>query len=417
MSSLKLTSVNKIFPSGVPALTDINLDMDDHEFLVVVGQEKSGKSTLIRVISGLDDTSSGTVQIDGKDVTGAEPKERDVSAVFRGDTLFPADTIYDNLAYGLKVRKAPSTLIDERVKVVAQILGITDLLYKKPKNLIAAEKLKVSIGRALVREPRLYLFDEPLNGLDPKLRADMLNIIINLQLRTKGSFIYVTKNLQDALAIGSRIMILREGFVQQIDTPANLYDYPANTYVAFYIGQPTINLIYEAKLVSTENGGVAVKCDFGCIPVSDKIKARIQNLKDYLDTGKQVVLGMRPEDTQIVEKDGFFKGTAGLNDYAGNAIYTECYAGRNLMKVKFKEVGEKWSGDWDDGAPVKDHEIQVITDTEHLYLFDGETRLTILARDEGYQQTKHADADRMPKSFVEEREILKQLAPQKKKKK
>ncbi|MCD8307245.1 MAG: ABC transporter ATP-binding protein [Clostridia bacterium] len=417
MSSLKLTSVNKIYPSGVPALTDINLEVDDNEFIVVVGQEKSGKSTLIRLISGLDDTSSGTVEINGKDVTGLEPKARDVAVVFKGDTLFPGDTIFDNLAFGLKVRKAPQTLIEERVRVVAEILGITDLLYKKPKNLVSSEKLKVAFGRALVREPQLFMFDEPLSGLDSKLRADMLNIIINLQIRTKAPYIYATRNLQDALAIGTRLVILREGFIQQADTPANLYDYPANTYVAFYIGQPTINLIFNANLVSAEDGGVAVKCDFGSIPVSGKIKARIENLEEYLDKDRKVILGIRPEDTQIVEEGGFFTATAVQNSYAGNAIYTECTAGRSNLNVKFREVGENWSGDWDEGAPFKDHDFQVTTDTEHLYLFDGETRLTILAKDEGYEKTSHKDADRMPKSFIEEREILKQLAPQKKKKK
>ncbi|MCD8286643.1 MAG: ABC transporter ATP-binding protein [Clostridia bacterium] len=417
MSSLKLTAVNKIYPSGVPAITDFNLEVDENEFVVVVGQEKSGKSTLIRLISGLDDTSSGTIQINGKDVTSLEPKARDVSVVFKGDTLFPSDTIFDNLAFGLKVRKAPQTLIEERVRVVSQILGISDLLYKKPKNLIASEKLKVAFGRALVREPQVFMFDEPLSGLDTKLRAEMLNIIINLQMRTKAPYIYATRNLQDALAIATRVVILREGFVQQVDTPANLYDYPANSYVAFYIGQPTINFIFNATLASAEDGKIVVRCDFGDIPVSDKIKARIENLEDYLDKDRKVILGLRPEDTQIVEEGGMFKATAIQNEYAGNAIYTECSAGRNIMKVKFKEVGANWSGDWDEGAPFKDHEIQVNTDTEHLYLFDGETRLTILAKDEGYQKTKHADADRMPKSFVEEREILKQLAPKAKKKK
>ncbi|MCD8293867.1 MAG: ABC transporter ATP-binding protein [Clostridia bacterium] len=417
MSSLKLTSVNKIFPSGVPALTDINFEMDDHEFIVVVGQEKSGKSTLVRTICGLEDSSSGTIEMDGKDITGSEPKTRDMAVVFRGDSLFPGDTIFDNLGYGLKVRKAPQTLIEEKVKVVSQVLGITDLLYKKPKNLTAAEKLKVSMGRALVREPRIYLFDEPLNGLDSKLRADMLNLIINLQVRTKGSFIYATRNLQDALAIGTRLVVMREGFIQQIDTPANLYDYPANTYVAFYIGEPTMNLIFGAQLVSTEDGGVAVKGDFGSIPVSAKTKARIENLKDYLDKGRKVVLGIRPEDTQIVEEGGYFSGKVSENNYAGNAIYTEINAGRSVLLVKFKEVGTDWNGDITDGTPVKDHDVQVKADTDHLYLFDGETRLTILAKDEGYQKTSHKDADRMPKSYLEEREILKELAPKKKKKK
>ncbi len=420
MSSLKLASVNKIFPSGVPALTDINIEVDDKEFVVVCGAEKCGKSTLVRVISGLEDVSSGTIMLDDKDITETEPKNRDIAVIFRGDSLYPNMTIFDNLAYGLKVRKAPQTLIEERIRVVSEMLGISELLYKKPKNLNATEKQRVAIGRAIVREPRLYIFDEPLAGLDTKLRADILNLIINLQMRMQGSFIYATKNLQDALAIGTRLIILREGMLQQSDSPANLYDYPANTYVAFYIGSPTINLVYDAKLVS-KDGGVVVSSDLGDIPVSDRIKARIENIEDYLDTGKSVILGIRPEDTQVVAMDNAGAGMVNLkvssNDYIGTAIYTECTAKRTIVNVKFKEVGENFKGNVDDGSPVKDHDVAVNVDTDHLYLFDGTTRLTILARDEGYAKSSHADADFKPLPYEEERELLDSKKPKTKKKK
>ncbi|MDE6504931.1 MAG: ABC transporter ATP-binding protein, partial [Clostridia bacterium] len=254
MASLKIKGLNKAFPSGETALYDVNLEAADKEFLVFLGGDSSGKSTLLRIVAGLDDATSGTVEINGKDMTDVEPKNRDIAMVFKNNTLYPALNVFDNMAFGLRLRKAPEALVRERVKVAAEILGLNDCLYRKPKVLTAAAKQRVAIGRAIVREPKLYLFDEPLSGLDDKLRLDMLNVIINLQARLEGTFVYATKNLSEALTIGTRIVVLKDGFVQQIDTPANLYDYPANTYVAFLIGSPTVNFIKKVKIVSNGNG-------------------------------------------------------------------------------------------------------------------------------------------------------------------
>ena len=256
MAGLKLNGVNKIYPSGENALFNINFETKDKEFIVVVGGEASGKSTLLRVVAGLEEPSSGEIYIDDKDVTDVEPKDRDIAMVFRSSTLYPALNVFDNMAFGLRLRKAPQALIEQRVKAAAAILGLNDVLYRKPKALTAAAKQRVAIGRAIVREPKLYLFDEPLSGLDDNLRADMLNVIINLQARMEGTFVYATKNLAEAMAIGTRIVVLKNGLIQQIDTPENLYDYPANAYVAFYIGAPTINFVKDAQITKSDRKSV-----------------------------------------------------------------------------------------------------------------------------------------------------------------
>ncbi|MDE7181762.1 MAG: ABC transporter ATP-binding protein, partial [Clostridia bacterium] len=298
MASLKLNGIDKVYPSGVTALYNINLETTDREFLVVMGGEKSGKSTLLRVIAGLEDASSGEVIIDNKDVTEADPKDRELAMVFSSSTLSPTMTVFDNMGFGLKLRKAPRTLIEQRVKAAANILGLTDVLYRKPKVLTAAQKQRTAIGRAIVREPKLYLLDEPLSGLDEKLRAELLNVIINLQARMEGTFVYSTKNLSEALTIGTRILILKNGFIQQIDTPANLYDYPANAYVAFYIGSPTINFINNAKIIKTDEGYFAQESGIK-LALPENIVKRFVNIDEYANAEKTVIVGIRPEDAEV----------------------------------------------------------------------------------------------------------------------
>ena len=357
MSVLKLNKVKKIYPSGTLALYGVDLETAKKEFLVILGGEASGKSTLMRIISGLEE-GEGQISINGKDVTEADVKERDVAFVFRNSPVMPNLTVFDNLAYGLKQRKAPQTVIDQRVKAAAQILGLSELLYKKPKTLTAAQRQCVAVGRAMVREPSLYLFDEPLAGLDEKLSSELLNLLINIQARMEGTFVYATKNVAEALTIGTRIAVIKNGFIQQIDTPANLYDYPANTYVAFLIGSPTINFYNNALLSKTDEGVFVGEGDFK-VKLSEKIIKRFENIDGYLN-GKKLIAGVRPED---MDKDG-------------NA------------------------------------------NPERVYLFDAQTRLTLLKKDGGYTQTGFADASYSPLSFDEEEQIKlkhKPLNAQKKK--
>lgn len=404
MSSLKLTGINKIYPSGTAALYDIALETRDSEFLVIVGGEKSGKSTLLRVIAGLEDASSGEVNIGGKDVTETEPKDRDIAMVFRSDTLYPALNVFDNMAFGLKLRKAPQALIDQRVKSAANILGLNDVLYRKPKTLTAAARQRVAIGRAIVREPKLYLFDEPLSGLDENLRRDMLNIIINLQARVQGTFVYATKNLSEAMTIGTRIAVLKDGLLQQVDLPSNLYDYPANAYVAFYIGSPTINFVRGCKVVSEEDK-IYVDTGFAKLPLPENIVARFKTLDEYRDTGKEIIIGIRPEDAETVKEDGTFKAVAGKSESDGDLTYVECEAGGTSFVVRCAE------------APARGAETQVAADLSRLYVFDGDTRLTLLERDGGYIENEFADSAFCPLPYREEQEVIEKLKPKKEEKK
>lgn len=403
MSGLKLSGINKVYPSGAAALYDINLEMRDKEFFVIVGGESSGKSTLLRVIAGLEEATSGEIFIDGKEVSEVDPKDRDIAMVFRSSTLYPALNVFENMAFGLKLRKAPQALIEQRVKAAANILGLNEVLYRKPKVLTAAAKQRVAIGRAIVREPRLYLFDEPLSGLDEKLRLDMLNIIINLQARMQGTFIYATKNLSEAMTIGTRIAVLKNGLIQQIDTPANLYDYPANAYVAFYIGAPTINLLRNAKIV-TEDAGYAVVSGDIKLTIPENIVARFASASEYANTDKEVILGVRPEDAEVC-KGGALKATVGKVESDGERTYAECDFGGNSMIVRGQTELKK--GD----------KALISVDTSRIYLFDSVTRLTLLERDGGYKKTDFPEADFVPMSFEDEQAIVEKLTPKKENKK
>lgn len=398
MASLKVSGADKIFPSGSLALYDINFEAKDKEFLVVLGGEASGKSTLLRVIAGLEDCSDGKIFIGDKDMTEAAPKDRELAMIFRTDSLSPALNVFDNMAFGLKMRKAPQALIEQRVKATAAILGLTDLLYRRTKSLTAAQKQCVAIGRAIVREPRLYLFDEPLSGLDDKLKAEILNVIINLQARVQGTFVYATKNVAEAMTIGTRIIVLKNGIVQQIDTPANLYDYPANTYVAFFIGAPTINFVNNAKIVKTDDGVFAEQGGFR-LKLSDAVLSRFSGLDEYAGADKNVIIGIRPEDARVAAEGMDAVVTKTESD--GDRHFAECAAGEQSLVVTADEKTEK-------GAKTK-----LYINCDRLYLFDAETRLTLLSRDGGYTQTGFADADYKPLPYKEEEEIKEKFKPKK----
>ena len=404
MEGLKLNGVNKIYPSGENALFNINFETKDKEFIVVVGGEASGKSTLLRVVAGLEEPSSGEIYIDDKDVTDVEPKDRDVAMVFRSSTLYPALNVFDNMAFGLRLRKAPQALIEQRVKAAAAILGLNDVLYRKPKALTAAAKQRVAIGRAIVREPKLYLFDEPLSGLDDNLRADMLNVIINLQARMEGTFVYATKNLAEAMAIGTRIVVLKNGLIQQIDTPENLYDYPANAYVAFYIGAPTINFVKDAQITKSDAGYAAVNGDFK-VELPENIVKRFTDIGEYANIGKKVILGIRPEDAEV-KRGGAYKCTVVKVESDGDSTYAECDLNGGISMIVRGQA-----------ELAKGENAEIDIDNTHIYIFDNDTRLTLLSRDGGYKKTDFAEADFVPLTYSEEQAVIEKLAPKKNDKK
>ncbi len=389
MASLKLSNLDKVFPSGERALYDVNLEVRDGEFLVILGGENSGKSTVLRLIAGLDTESDGKVFIDGKDVTDSDPKDRDTAMVFKSATIYPTMNVFDNLAYSLKMRKAPAALVNERVKVVSAVLGLDEVLYRKPKTLTSAQKQRVALGRAIVREPRVYLLDDPLSGLDDKLRRELLSVIINLQARMKATFVYATKNVNEAMTMGTRIAVMKNGFLQQSDTPANLYDYPANEYVAFLVGAPTINFIRDAEIVAGENGYLA-QFKGGEIALPESIVKRFENIAAYAGSGKRVTLGIRPEDAK--SGDGEIKGKVVKAESGAN--YAECEIAPD---ISFTFAADK---EYAAGA-----EICLSLDKDRLHIFDAETRLTLLARDAGYAESDLPDTHFKPLGFVEEESI------------
>ncbi len=404
MAGLKLSGINKIYPSGTLALYNVSFELSDKEFIAVVGGEKSGKSTLLKVIAGLEEVTEGEIFIDGKNVTQVDVKDREIAMIFRNDTLYPSLNVYDNIAFGLKMRKAPQALIDQRVKSVASILGLDDLLYRKPKALTSEQKQKVAIARAIAREPRLYLLDDPIAGLDDDLKAQMRNVIINLQARVEGTFVYAAKNVNEALTMATRIIVLREGFVQQIDAPANLYDYPANAYVALLIGSPAINFINNAT-VEKEGEDYAVSFRGGRFTLDKKIVERFAEIEEYAQSGKKVILGIRPEDLTAAKGEGLFKATVTAADEACGENYVDCEITKDFSLIA-KSEGLK-----------KDDDCAIAADLSRLYVFDAETRLTLLSRDEGYEKTGYADADFAPLPYAEEEELKKRLTPKVKDKK
>lgn len=395
MANLQIKGVSKIYPSGELALYKNNLQLSDSEFIAIVGGEKCGKTTLLRLIAGLDEVTEGEIIIGGKDVTNEPSKDRDITMVFQGNTLYPSLNVYENIAYGLRLRKTSNTVIEQRVKAVAELLGLNDVLYRKPKALTTEQKQKTVFGRAIAREPKLYLLDDPLSGLDPAMREKLRSILINLQMRMKGTYVYATKNVNEALTMATRIVVLREGFIQQIDTPANLYDYPANAFVAFTVGSPTINFINGATI---EREGTAVYAVYGelRLQLPENIISRFTSLDEYAGTGKKVILGLRPEDMSA-GNGGDIKATVSTAEEISGCLYADCNLGKLSFVVKAENV-------------KKGDEVTISADTARAYLFDADTRLTLLERDNGYEKTEYADADVAPLAYEEEEALKKKFS-------
>lgn len=403
MANLKLENLSLIYPSGALALYKINLELPDSQFIAVVGGEKSGKSSLLRVIAGLEKETEGKIAIGDKDVTGVGSRDRDVAMISQSDTLNSSVNVYENIAFPLKLRKANPKLIEERVKVVADILGLTEVLGRKPKALTSEQKQKTAFARAIVREPKLYLLDDPLAGMNAELKAKLRSILINLQIRMKGTFMYATKSVNEALTMATRILVLRDGMVQQIDTPSNLYDYPVNTYVAFQIGSPTTNFMNGASVIKNENG-YFVTLDGVTLPLPENIVNRFNAIDEYANTDKKVIVGIRPEDMSLAS-DGIEATVTQSEEIAGKA-YADCSAGKLSFVVK--------------GSAKKGDGVRFSADMTRAFVFDAVTRLTLLRRDSGYVNTGYAEADKMPLGYEEEEVIknkLKLRTPEKSKKK
>ena len=291
MASLSLKNVNKVYPNGFHAVKDFNMEIEDKEFIIFVGPSGCGKSTTLRMIAGLEDISSGEFRIDGKLMNDVEPKDRDIAMVFQNYALYPHMSVYDNMAFGLKLRKVPKDEIDKAVKEAAKILDLSHLLDRKPKALSGGQRQRVAMGRAIVRSPKVFLMDEPLSNLDAKLRVQMRTEIAKLHQRLGTTIIYVTHDQTEAMTLGTRIVVMKDGVVQQIDSPQNLYDNPCNLFVAGFMGSPQMNFLEATAKVA--GGKAYLELDGQSIELpADKAKAVIDG--NY--NGKTVILGIRPED-------------------------------------------------------------------------------------------------------------------------
>ncbi len=289
MASVRLSGVTKVFPPDVRAVDEITLEVPDKEFLVLVGPSGCGKSTTLRLIAGLEEVTKGEIYIDDKLVNDVPPKNRDIAMVFQNYALYPHMTVYRNMAFGLKLRRMPKAEIDKRVKEAADILGIRHLLGRKPKALSGGERQRVAVGRAIVRKPKVFLFDEPLSNLDAKLRVQMRAELSKLHQRLETTMIYVTHDQVEAMTMGDRIVVMKDGVVQQIDNPINLYDHPATVFVAGFIGSPPMN--FFKGTIRAENGALYFDEGKFRVRVSDRHREKVGPHAD-----RRVLFGIRPED-------------------------------------------------------------------------------------------------------------------------
>ncbi len=317
----------QITDKGVVAVQEFNLEIADKEFIVLVGPSGCGKSTTLRMIAGLEEISEGELYIGDRLVNDVAPKDRDIAMVFQNYALYPHMTVYDNMAFALKLRHAPKAEIDEAVKKAAAILDITQYLGRKPKALSGGQRQRVAIGRAIVREPQVMLMDEPLSNLDAKLRNQMRAEIIKLRQRIDTTFIYVTHDQTEAMTLGDRIVIMKDGFIQQIGTPQEVFNHPYNLFVAGFIGTPQMNLFHDAKLVKVD-GKYAVQVGGLTTVLSDEKQAKLtaNNVAE-----QDVVLGVRPE--HITMEPGI-SGTVDVSELMGSSVHLHVTAmGRDVVMV------------------------------------------------------------------------------------
>ena len=314
MASVKLTNFKKVYDKKVVAVHDFNLDIKDKEFVVFVGPSGCGKSTTLRMIAGLEEISEGTVEIDGVVVNDLQPKDRDIAMVFQNYALYPHMTVYENMAFSLKLKKVPKDEIDRKVREAAEILDITQYLDRKPKALSGGQRQRVAIGRAIVRDPAVFLMDEPLSNLDAKLRNQMRAELIKLRQRIDTTFIYVTHDQTEAMTLGDRIVIMKDGFIQQIGTPQEVFDHPANLFVAGFIGTPQMNF-FDARLIK-QNGRYAVTLDGITVELADDKQARL-SAKDVPE--QDIVLGVRPDHIMLCA-DGV-KGKVDVSELMGSSVH------------------------------------------------------------------------------------------------
>lgn len=369
MASLSFKHIYKKYPGGVTAVSDFHLEVKDKEFLVLVGPSGCGKTTTLRMIAGLEEITEGELFIGDQLVNDVAPKDRKIAMVFQSYALYPHMSVFENMSFGLKLNKTPKEEIKRRVEEAARILDITHLLDRKPKALSGGQKQRVALGRAIVRNPKVFLLDEPLSNLDAKLRATMRTELTKLHQSVGTTFVYVTHDQVEAMTMATRIVVMKDGLIQQVDTPQNLYDYPVNIFVAGFIGTPQMNFF---------NGTLTKKGEDVFFNFEDKTlklpadKANNPALKEYI--GQEVVVGIRPEcihDEPVhiaTFKDSVIETYVDVTELMGAEIYLYLNIGETRMTARVSSRSSSRAGDT----------IKVAFDTSRIHIFDKDTERCIV---------------------------------------
>lgn len=379
MASLSLRGIYKKYSGNVLAVADFNLEIKDKEFIILVGPSGCGKSTTLRMIAGLEEISEGELYIGDKMVNDVAPKDRDIAMVFQNYALYPHMTVFDNMAFGLKLRKTPKDEIKRRVEVAARILDIDHLLERKPKALSGGQRQRVALGRAIVREPKVFLLDEPLSNLDAKLRAQMRTELSKLHQRLGTTFIYVTHDQTEAMTMGTRIVVMKDGLIQQVDSPHKLYTQPINMFVAGFIGSPQMNFL-EAKVLE-EKGTFFV--EFGSEDTKTrsgvKYKIKLPESKNYRDClvpyiDKEVIMGIRPENVHDEDvyldtmADGVIEATVDVTELMGAETFLYMNCEGQSINARVDPDSESRPGDT----------IKIAIDPDKINIFDKDTEKAIV---------------------------------------
>jgi multiple sugar transport system ATP-binding protein len=400
VADVDFRDVDKIYENGVQAVFDLSLHIDDGEFLVLVGPSGCGKTTALRMVAGLEDISDGTISIGDRVVNDVTPKERDIAMVFQNYALYPHLSVGDNIAFGLRLRKTPKNVVDERVQWAGRLLGLTPYLARRPKELSGGQRQRVAMGRAIVRQPQVFLMDEPLSNLDAKLRVQMRAEIARIQRELKTTTIYVTHDQTEAMTMGDRVAVMRKGELQQMDSPQKLYSDPTNLFVASFIGSPSMNLV-EAR-IDRSNGGIAAHVGDQALSIPQSVVSARPALEGYV--GRNVALGIRPDqlDDAALKRDG-----ANGNRLRGRVLLTEALGSEVLAHVELSgkpvvtddvlegaveleeamvdELAQRadeerttFVGRFDAESQVRpDHIIDMTVDTEKAQFFDLESGVAI----------------------------------------
>ena len=380
MAGLTLKGIYKKYPGGVTAVTDVNLEIRDKEFIVLVGPSGCGKSTTLRMIAGLEEISEGELYIGDRLVNDIAPKDRDIAMVFQNYALYPHMTVFDNMAFGLKLRKVPKEEIERKVNEAAKILDLSHLLDRKPKAMSGGQRQRVALGRAIVRSPKVFLLDEPLSNLDAKLRAQMRTEISKLHKKLGTTFIYVTHDQTEAMTMGDRIVVMSNGFVQQVDTPQNLYEQPVNKFVAGFLGSPQMNFIDAVLKYEQDYGQYIV--EFGSADTKFSVGRKFQiivpefkvtpELRNYV--GKEIILGIRPES---IHDEEMYLSNATTGVIECGVEITEMMGAETFLYLNCEGIPLTARVSPRTTAKPQDV-IRVALDPNKIHIFDKETERTIV---------------------------------------